>query len=209
MLKIILIRHCKTISNETGKLQGYHDDSEFTEEGMKQMEALSKRLKSEKIDAVYCSDLGRAYKTAQAIAKEHGLNVNNVKNLREANIGEWSDLPVKEAIEKWMKYYEEKKAKGIPREEIRPPAGENAWDHQKRLLEAITQIYSTHKDGTIVIVAHAGTNKVLLGSFQNTDPDDFYKVPQDNACINIIKFNGNSYKVISINDTNHLKDEKN
>ena len=87
--------------------------------------------------------------------------------------------------------------------------GENAWDHQKRLLEAITQIYSTHKDGTIVIVAHAGTNKVLLGSFQNTDPDDFYKVPQDNACINIIKFNGNSYKVISINDTNHLKDEKN
>ncbi len=209
MLKIILIRHCKTISNESGKLQGYHDDSGFTEEGIKQMKALSKKLKSEKIDAVYCSDLGRAYKTAQAIAKEHKLGVNKVKNLREADIGEWSNLPVKKAIGKWMRYYKEEKAKGIPREEIRPPAGENAWDHQKRLLGVITQIYSTHKNGTIVIVGHAGTNKVLLGSFQNTDPDDFYKVPQDNACINIINFYGNSYKVISINDTTHLKDEKN
>ncbi|MBU2639133.1 MAG: histidine phosphatase family protein [Nanoarchaeota archaeon] len=205
MTRIILIRHCKTEGNASGKMQGYYDDSSFTEEGLTQLRKLERYLSKEPIKAIYCSDLGRALKTAEAIAKLHNLKVSPLKDLREANIGIWRYLPVKESIDKWIEYYKAEKAKGIPREKIRPPEGENAWDHQKRVLKAIKKIIKDYPNNTVVIVGHAGTNKVLIGTFESRDPDDFYSIPQDNACINIIETDGVKYKVIKINDTHFLK----
>jgi broad specificity phosphatase PhoE len=204
MTKIILIRHCKTEGNASGKMQGYYNDSSFTEEGLIQLKHLTKFLSDEPIKAIFCSDLGRALKTAEEISKTHNLKVIPLKELREADIGDWRDLPVKEAIKKWIDYYDAEKNKGIPRETIRPPKGENAWDHQKRLLKAVKKIVKDYPNENVVIVGHAGTNKVLLGTFDSKDPDDFYSIPQDNACINIIETDGKKHKVLKINDTSHL-----
>jgi broad specificity phosphatase PhoE len=207
MTKIILIRHCKTKSNENGLMQGYYNDSEFTEEGSKQLKKICEFLRNEKIKRIYCSDLGRAIKTAKAIGNEHNIKAIPLRELREADIGEWRSLPVKEAIQKWVNYYEKEKLKGIPREQIRPLNGENSWDHQKRLMEAIEKIISSNPENTVVIVGHSGTNKVLIGTFENKDPDDFYSIPQNNACINIIETNGKSSKVILLNYTGHLNEK--
>src|SRR3989344_3875421 len=111
MTKIILIRHCETKDNVSGKMQGYSNDSSFTKEGLIQLEKLKDLLSKESIRAVFCSDLGRALKTAEAIAKSHNLKVKPLKELREADIGDWRYLPVKESIEKWKRYYEENKAR--------------------------------------------------------------------------------------------------
>ncbi|MFA4887267.1 MAG: histidine phosphatase family protein [Candidatus Nanoarchaeia archaeon] len=207
MTKIILIRHCETVDNVKGLMQGYHNDSELSETGLQQAQKLSNRLHQEKISAVYCSDLGRTFKTAQIISAPHDLKPIPIRDLRECDIGEWNNLPVKEAIKKWIKYYEEEKQKGGPREEIRPPNGENSFDHQKRVMSTLRKIITDHSQQTIVIVGHAGTNKVIIGSFNNADPDDFYKIEQKNGCINIIDTNEN--KILIVNDVVHLKDETN
>ncbi len=206
MTRIIIIRHCETVDNVKGKMQGYHEDSDFTEEGNKQAERLLRRLKDEDIKAIYCSDLGRAFKTAKIIADGHGLEPIQIKGLRECNIGDWRDLPVKDGLNKWIEYYESEKKKGIRREEIKPPNGENSFDHQKRVMKVIKNIISEHPCDTIVIVGHSGTNRVIIGTFENKDPDDFYTVSQSNACINIIETDGTNTKIIAINDTKHLKD---
>ena len=205
--RLIIIRHCETTDNKKGKIQGYNEDSEFTEEGQKQLIKLINRFKEEHIDAVFCSDLGRAYKTAEAIAKSHGLITIKKKDLRECDIGDWSNLPVKEGIAKWIVYYEENKKKGLRREDIRPPNGENSFDHQKRVMNTVDEIISNFRDKNVVIVGHSGTNRVIMGSLENKDPDDFYTVGQSNACVNIIEYNGGKYKLIVINDVTHLKDE--
>jgi len=206
MTKIILIRHCNTEGNKSGFIQGRHNDTPLSEEGEVQLEKLSDRLKYESIDAVFCSDLGRTRKTADAIAKEHDIEVVASKNLRESDVGEWIKYPAKEAIKKWIEYYEEEKAKGIPREDIRSPGGENSWDHQKRIFQIINEIIAKHPNGTIIIVGHSGTNRVILGTCEGRDHDDFYSIPQDNACINVISHDENGgYRVEEINDTSHLE----
>jgi broad specificity phosphatase PhoE len=59
----------------------YHGQSDIplNEEGKTQAKKLSERLKDEKIDIVYSSDLLRAFETAKLIAKPHLLDVNTVK----------------------------------------------------------------------------------------------------------------------------------
>lgn len=208
MTKLIIIRHCQTIDNAKGKLQGYYNDSDFTKEGLKQLDGLIKRLKNENIKAIFCSDIGRALNTSKVIANAHGLKPIPMKELRECNVGDWSHLPVKEMLEKWMTYYNKRKKMGIKRESIRSPHGENSFDHQKRVVKVMEHIIKKYPNDTIVIVAHAGTNKVIIGTFEKKDPDDFYTVKQSNACINIIETDGKNSRIISINDIKHLKNER-
>ena len=102
------------------------------------------------------------------------------------------------------RFYGKEKKKGKPREEIRAPNAENTWDHKKRVLRILNKIKSENSTGTIVIVGHAGTNKVLIGTLQEIDPDEYYKIEQDSGCINIVTINSKN-KVLKINDTSHLK----
>ncbi len=205
MTKIILIRHCNTEGNKSDFIQGRHNDTPLSEKGEAQLINLSNKLKNEKISAVYCSDLGRTKTTAKAIAKKHNLEIIESKDLRESDIGEWIKYPTKEAINKWVVYYEKEKAKGTPREKIRPPGGENTWDHQKRIFKTIKEIIEKYPDETVIVVGHSGTNKVILGTCKGDDPDDYYLIPQENACINIIEYNKEKgYGVRKINDTTDL-----
>ena len=142
-----------------------------------------------------------------AVNKPFCPRIIPIQDFRECDIGDWNNLLVKEAITKWINYYEKEKQKGRPREDIRPPNGENSFDHQKRVMGVLRKIIADHPQHTIVIVGHAGTNKVIIGSFNNSDPDNFYKVEQANGCINII--DTNKCKILIVNDVTHLKDETN
>ncbi len=119
--------------------------------------------------------------------------------MRELKIGDWAGQD--RILEKWRNYYLSEKKKGIPREEIRIPNGENSWDHQKRIKKFLENIIK--EEGEIIIVAHSGTNKVFIGTINNVDPDDFYTIKQDNTCVNELVFNG-SWKVLSLNNISHL-----
>jgi probable phosphoglycerate mutase len=88
-MKIILTRHGETIENRMGIAQG-HLPGKLTEKGIGQAKKLALRLKDEKFDAIYSSDLARAADTAKEIIKFHpNVNAHFVKELRERNIGEF------------------------------------------------------------------------------------------------------------------------
>ena len=65
--RILAIRHGETTWNVDTRIQG-HTDIGLNEEGQWQAQQLAKALASEDSDAVYASDLSRAFSTAQAIA---------------------------------------------------------------------------------------------------------------------------------------------
>lgn len=205
MTKLIIIRHCETVDNAKGLLQGYHNDSEFSEQGKKQIAKLIAHLNSEKIKEVYCSDLGRAHKTAQAIADSHSVSCTPLNDLRECNSGDWQNIPVKELIQRWDDLYATKLAEGLKREDIRPPNGENTFDHEKRVMRVIRNAVVKHPDETIVVVGHSGTNKVILGSLRKLDSDDYYKQKQNNACVNIVAVDGDNVNIVVLNDTSFLQ----
>ena len=73
-------------------------DCDITDLGEKQLECISERFKNIVPDAVYSSPLKRAYLTAQAANKYHGLPITKVDDLIEINGGEiegisWVDFP--------------------------------------------------------------------------------------------------------------------
>ena len=59
-MKMILVRHGQTEWNLLGKYQGQSDTS-LSEKGRQQAELLAKNFPVDRVDAVYASDLKRAF----------------------------------------------------------------------------------------------------------------------------------------------------
>jgi probable phosphoglycerate mutase len=183
MIKIILVRHGQTIKNKEGVAQGHNE-----------------------IDVILSSSLGRAIKTAKKIGENHKALHVIEENLKELSWGDFASLPTEQLLKKWSEYYDSEKTKGISRENIRPKNGENTFDHIFRVQKVMAKIIQNYKDKTILIVAHGGTNKVLIGLLKKLDPDKFYTIKQDNACINLLKLDNEGKLIdIKLNSTEHLK----
>lgn len=84
-MRIVLIRHGESEANRLGIKQGKTIDTSLSELGRKQAGRVAERLKNEKIDLIYASNLKRARETAEAIAKHHNLNVIIDERLTEAD----------------------------------------------------------------------------------------------------------------------------
>jgi broad specificity phosphatase PhoE len=202
--KIFLIRHGETKDNLAGIPLG-QNDSPLTKRGREQAEKTGDFLKDKNIDTVYSSDLGRAAKTAEIIAEKLNLKVSTTPDFRELSLGDWQGLSFEELREKSIQLTKELQEKGIDENEIRAPGGENTFDHRKRAMRKFKEIVDKHQGENIVIVAHSGTNKVLLGAIQNLSVKDYYKINQTNCCINEIHITPSGYEVNKINYFDHLK----
>ena len=88
MTSIYLIRHAEAEGNLYRIAQGQHD-SNLTDWGWQQVQALRKRFEGVQIDAVYSSDLYRTCATASAIYKPRGLPLHKRAGLREICVGDW------------------------------------------------------------------------------------------------------------------------
>ena len=99
-MRLILTRHGETEENKIGIMQG-HLPGKLSAEGIEQAQKLALRLKDEKIDFIYSSDLARASDTAKEIASFHPhAPIKFVEDLRERNLGEFqgkkkSTMPLK------------------------------------------------------------------------------------------------------------------
>ena len=63
MVKLYFIRHGESLANQKDVFIGQYD-FDLTEKGRKQAEMVADYLKDVKVDAIYSSDLLRAYHTA-------------------------------------------------------------------------------------------------------------------------------------------------
>lgn len=158
-----IVRHGETENNRAKRLSGWIDTG-LTENGLEPTKNVIEKLKTlPKIDAVYASDMGRAFITAYFIVRALGFTdeIIRQKGLREVNYGDAANMFSAEAYQKYPKLDRDT--------HYTPPNGE-ALDHmQKRVLQTVAQIDAQHKDAVILIVAHSGVEAALNASYQNTD----------------------------------------
>ena len=95
MTTLILARHGETDWNRDGIWQG-HGDPPLNDLGRRQATELAGRLADVSIDALYSSDLKRAYETAEIVARAKGLGITADPDLREMDVGSWSGLTSEE-----------------------------------------------------------------------------------------------------------------
>ena len=88
---LYIIRHCQSAGNLTGRFQGRYD-APVSEAGEKQLDLLSLRFRNEHLDAIYSSPLIRAYRTAEAVNKFHGLPIQKDEGLLEIDVGDMENM---------------------------------------------------------------------------------------------------------------------
>jgi probable phosphoglycerate mutase len=157
---IILVRHGTTTWNHERRYQGQLDiplDAQGEQEAL----VVAKRLKVEKVDAIYSSKLVRAARTAEIIATElgSGLSVTQLADLAEIDVGTWSGLLPAEAKQKFPEQFAAfERDKNLPRGE-----GESRLQLEQRTVSAIELIAQAHPGGSVVAVTHGAVIKVLAG----------------------------------------------
>ena len=126
--EVILIRHGETEWNVAKRFQG-HKDSDLTENGKQQVEALGTRFQDEELDQLYSSDLLRTQKTAKPVSLSTGCQVELDVRLREKNLGIFEGLNVPEIQEQHPEAYKAFREGGA---RYRIESGESALDHLVR-----------------------------------------------------------------------------
>jgi len=196
-MKLILIRHCETDGNKKEILQGQLD-VDLNLNGIKQARKLAERLKKEKIDAFYSSDLKRARKTAEEIAKYHKSRLYITELIRERKFGFFEGMKISDyqkIVNQW----------NIPHHKFRPPFGESYEDVLKRVKKFYSYIVRKHKNDTVAVVSHGALNRVMLSHILGISLKEARELPQENSCINVIEINGSKARLISLNDCKHIK----
>src|SRR3989344_2170903 len=151
MVIIIFESHSTTFDNEKHLASGWND-IELSHLGIKQAQQLGDRRKDEEFDAIFCSDLQRAYKTAE-IAFSDKFPIFKDKRLRECDYGDLTRHP-------------EDEVKSLKTKHIKTPFpnGESykqALQRMKEFLEDLLKRYSkkSHLRGVIkvMVIGHRAT----------------------------------------------------
>jgi broad specificity phosphatase PhoE len=157
---------------------------------------------SPSLDAVYCSDLQRAVKSAEIIAGPHGLIPIIRANLRERNFGEWERLSFTEIRDKYPDEFESWAVNPL---KFNPPGGESTIEVRDRVIKALDEIlniaaaqkrssatalplYCSNIAPNIAIVAHGGVNRIILCHIMGIPLENIFRIEQDYAAVNIIEF---------------------
>jgi len=155
---LILIRHGETLWNTQLRMQGSLD-SDLTSKGESQIKALGEWMKEVPFDYLYCSDSGRARKTAEAISKNTGHTLNVEERLREKDLGIFEGLTSEEARELYPETFHLFKTAGA---NYVIDQGESTQQLLDRALEAIEEIRISHPQKVAVLVTHGGVVRVLM-----------------------------------------------
>ncbi len=188
-MKLIIVRHGETEANKAGIIQG-HIDEELNEEGIAQAKKVALRLKEEKIDFVFASDLKRAADTARNIASYHRSAPFKIdKRLRERCHGEYEGKKAQELD--WC----------IPAEKR---GAETREDILKRAEDFLVEILANHGTSSVLFVCHGGIGKALISVITKIELDKLEHL--HNTSVSIFEINEDkSHNINLLNCAKHLE----
>jgi probable phosphoglycerate mutase len=199
-----LIRHGETDWNLHGRWQG-HTDIQLNEDGRAQAQRLAARLRAERarFDAIYSSDLQRAWETASVIGAALHLAPLPLPALREINVGSWSGLTSAEVrAQDGEMYARYKSGEDVPR-----GGGERFLDLYTRVVAAIEQLAEQQPGRTLAIFTHGGPVRALLmHAARDKDGLEVRHVPIGNTSISLLIGDRSGWDLGRINDIAHLAD---
>ena len=202
--ELIVVRHGETHWNVEGRIQGYSADSPLTERGHAQARALGARLKTESIEVLYSSDLGRTRQTAQPLIDAIGLEAEFDATLRERNYGAFEGRTYgeieREFPEAWARF--------ISRDpQFAAPGGESSAQFQARVVAAFDAVASRAGARRVAVVTHGGVLGALYRHAMKLPLDAPRSWTMHNASINRIRIKAGCWTLDHWGDVSHLPGE--
>jgi probable phosphoglycerate mutase len=192
---VYLVRHGKIQLPDDQRRYIGQLDLPLNEEGERQALVIQKRLDRAAVSAVYCSDLVRSRRTAELIVGNRGAPITPCSDLREIALGEWEGCTFADIA---RRFPEEFRARGADIGYYRVIGGESFADCGRRAVAAFQQLVQAAK-GDILIVGHAGVNRLLLCHILGMPVANLFRIGQDYGCINIIQCGNSGYNLKTMN----------
>lgn len=170
---LYLIRHGQSEANLRDCFLG-HGDLPLTELGHQQAELTAQYLDTIHADAIYASDLRRAYDTACHTAQRRGMTVTADRRLREVDAGEWDFRSFTELAAAYPEAY------GLWQHNIGLAVctgGESVVALQRRIVTAVTDLAAKNQGKTLFLFLHATPIRVLRAFCEGLPPEGIQSVP--------------------------------
>jgi alpha-ribazole phosphatase len=188
--RVHLIRHGEVENAGIPRYNG-HADVALSSRGIEQYHQIKLKLHQFPISACYTSDLTRCRTGADIITEQIGLKPVVEQSLRELNIGIWEGMTWDEIQLEWPEEWQKRLA---DIENYTVPEGESLRGLEARVKPTINRIVAAHRGEEVLVVAHGGTNRVILLNAINAPLSVFFNIEQNYCCHNIIDYfeDGNS-----------------
>ena len=200
---IYLIRHGESLGNQSRTMLG-HTDLDLSPLGYLQAVKTCEHLADVRFDAIYSSDLKRAYNTAKPHAELRGMDIVTSRELREMYVGEWENMWVEDIIKKYGDLFTEGWRHHFG--EFTTPGGENVDETRERFYRAVVDIAKEEEGRVVLIAAHAGVIRLLWGKINGIPTSELaetYFYPS-NASYSIVRWNGERLIPVSYSNDDHL-----
>ena len=194
--RVILLRHGQSTYNALGLYQGCCDESVLTEAGCRTARQTGAFLRGIKFDAIYTSPLKRAQETTRQVlgAMKFGVDPQQIHIfplLREADLPAWQGLSFQTVREQfdyscWKQtphQFEMEVVRGGVKEHFYP-----ALDLYARLKQFWQEVLPRHRNQTLLVVAHSGTNRAAIATAMGIEPSHYHAIQQSNCALNVLHF---------------------
>jgi probable phosphoglycerate mutase len=198
--RLIIIRYGETEWNLEGRIQG-HLDSPLTETGRAQAGAIAGRLCEVDVNALYSSDLGRAYATAQIVSDKTGLETITDIRLRELNLGKFEGLTEEEVRKRFPEEY--RYLKDSDPDYIYPD-GESKSQFSLRVISCLEELMGKHLGDQIVVITHGGALSRLIRYTLGMPVVGSNEYKVCNAALNVFSYQNKRWQLEIWGDISHL-----
>ena len=196
--RLLLARHAVTA--QTGPmLSGRAPGIDLSDKGREQAKALGERLAGLPVAVVYASPIERTTQTAQAVAEHHGLTVQALPGVIEADYGEWTGGKLSDLAKTdlW------KTVQRAP-SRARFPGGESLSEMQSRTVTALEAVVAQHPGELVVVVSHADPIKAAIAHYTGVHLDLFQRIVVSPASVTVFELTAHGAAMVKCNDTGSL-----
>ena len=161
---------------------------------------MAERLAGQDVDAVYASDLSRAWETAQIIAEKRNLEVFPEPRLRELKFGVLEGLTFDEVeaqypemIAAWLKDFNNT-----------PEGAETIDAFNARIISLLDDLKEKHDEQIVLLVGHGGSLSEILRVVLGLSREKRWYLEMENASLSEVSIAEEYVSLKRLNDTCHL-----
>ena len=172
-----LMRHGALAPNPERRFVG-QGDIPLSELGRRQAMAWRQFLQDIPLAAIVSSDLSRCMETAQLVKGQRDIPLIHEPAFREISLGAWEGLTRCEVEKRFPGAYAER---GKDMAHFHPQGGESFADLAFRVLPAFGKLISSYAGQQLLIVSHAGSNRVIIAQYLALPLQNVLDIPQPYA----------------------------
>lgn len=206
MTKFILVRHGQSQANLEEAFAG-HYNAPLTDYGHAQARATAKYVTEHyRIDAIYSSDLMRAYDTGKPASELLGIGIVPREDLREIFEGEWSGMRFVDIAERFPEDF------SVWRQDIghaRCTGGESTAELLVRVRQALLEIARENDGKTVLVTTHATPIRVMQTFAETGSLDEMKNVKWvTNASVSELEYDDGKWRMTRVSYDEHLGELK-